>query len=195
MVDMFKDATDDITFLLIKDKIVDIENREIYAYGLEALLLNSANILTAFLISVISGTLLHFVVFMLVFVPTRMFTGGYHAKTSESCYIKTTIIYALTVLLAKYLSWIFKGYFAILLLVITVALVIISAPVEHKNNPLSTNERRKNRIIAIVLTVIDSLVFITLYYMTLPTAASVLILMTVNSILMMIGLLDESLII
>lgn len=194
MVDMFKDAADDITFLLIKDKIVDIENREIYAYGLEALLLNFANILTAFLISVISGTLLHFVVFMLVFVPTRMFTGGYHAKTSESCYIKTTIIYALTVFLAKYLSWIFKGYFAILLLVITVALVIISAPVEHKNNPLSTNERRKNRIIAIVLTVIDSLVFITLYYMTLPTAASVLILMTVNSILMMIGLLDDSLI-
>ena len=195
MVDMFKDAADDITFLLIKDKIVDIENREIYAYGLEALLLNFANILTAFLISVISGTLLHFVVFMLVFVPTRMFTGGYHAKTSESCYIKTTIIYALTVFFAKYLSWIFKGYFAALLLVITVALVIISAPVEHMNNPLSTNERRKNRIIAIVLTVIDSLVFITLYYMTLPTAASVLILMTVNSILMMIGLLDESLII
>lgn len=188
---MFRAVAEDIVLILIKNEIVEDENRDIYAYGLEALLLNSLNIITALLISIFSGTIAHFIVFIMIFVPTRMFVGGYHAKTSESCYMKTTIIYAFTVLSVKLLPELYTNIFAIISLIILASLMMIFAPVENKNNPLSTSEKKRNKKISIVLTVIDSLIFITFYYMTLPIATSVMILMAVNSILMIIGVLEK----
>lgn len=186
---MFRYIAEDIAFLLIKNKIVDIEKRDECVYGAEVLLLNLSNILTALIISILSKTMLHFVAFMLIFVPLRIFIGGFHAKTSESCYLITSTTYALTVLCVKLMPELYTNIPAIITLAILIIPIILFAPVEHKNNPLNTDERRRNRLISIILTAVDSLIFITLYILSIPTATSVMIFMVVDSVLMIIGLL------
>lgn len=186
---MFRYIAEDIAFLLIKNKIVDIEKRDECVYGAEVLLLNLANILTALIISLLTKSMLHFAAFMLIFVPLRIFIGGFHAKKSESCYLITSAIYALTVLCVKLMPDLYSNIPAIITFAVLIVPIVLFAPVEHKNNPLTPNERRRNRLISIVLTAVDSLIFIALFILSISTATSVMIFMAVDSILMMIGLL------
>lgn len=98
---MFRYIAEDIAFLLIKSKAVNIEERDVYVFGLEVLLLNFINVLTALIISLISGTMWHFAAFMLIFAPLRIFSGGYHAKHSETCFVISTLVYIASVLTLK----------------------------------------------------------------------------------------------
>ena len=118
---MFQYIAEDIAFLLIKNKTVDIEKRDECVYGAEVLLVNLSNILTALIISILTKSMLHFAAFMLIFVPLRIFTGGYHAKTSESCYLITSSMYALTVLCVKLMPELYSNIPAI----ITLAVLIV----------------------------------------------------------------------
>jgi len=186
---MFRYIAEDIAFLLIKNKIIDIEKRDECVYGAEVLLLNLSNILTALIISVLTKSMLHFAAFMLIFVPLRIFTGGYHAKTSESCYLITSTMYALTVLCVKLMPELYSNIPAIITLTILIVSIVLFAPVEHKNNPLNSDERKRNRLISIVLTAVDSLIFVALFILSVSAATSVMIFMAVDSVLMMIGLL------
>lgn len=188
---MFRYIAEDIAFLLIKNKIVDIEKRDECVYGAEVLLLNISNILTALIISLLTKSMLHFATFMLIFVPLRIFTGGYHAKTSESCYLITSAMYALTVLCVKLMPELYSYIPAIITFAILIVPIILFTPVEHKNNPLSADERRRNRLISIILTAVDSLIFISLVILSISTATSVMIFMAVDSVMMIIGFLKQ----
>ena len=187
---MFRYLAEDIAFLLIKNKIVDIEKRDIYVYGLEAILLNLLNILTALTISILSNTMLHFGMFMLIFIPLRLFIGGYHAKTSESCYVITTTIYILTVLAVKFLPDLYCNIPAIITLIIFIIPIIALAPAENTNNPLSASQRKRNRFISLILTAIDSLIFIMLALNSYRVATSIMIFIAVNSVLMVLGIIE-----
>ena len=184
---MFHNLAEDIAYLLIKNKVADIEKRDIYVFGVEVLLLNSLNILTAFIVSIITGTKLHFLAFILVFVPLRIFTGGYHAKTSEACYLITTGTYVLSVLCVMRFPEMFSSIPALIALSVLIVPMILLAPIEHRNNPLSPHERKINRLISIVLIVFDSLVFIAMFLLSNSAATSVMIFMAINSIIMLIG--------
>ena len=186
---MFRYIAEDIAFLLIKNKIVDIEKRDECVYGSEVLLLNLSNILTALIISILTKSMLHFVAFMLIFVPLRIFTGGYHSKTSESCYLLTSVIYALTVLCVKLRPELYSNIPAIITFAVLIVPIVLFAPVEHKNNPLTSDECKRNKIISIILIAFDSLIFIALFILSISTATSVMIFMAVDSVLMLIGLL------
>ena len=188
---MFRYLAEDIAFLLIKNKIVDIEKREECVFGVEVLLLNLTNILTALIISILSDTILHFAAFMLIFVPLRIFTGGCHAKTSERCYLITTAVYALSAFSVKQLPELYTSIPAVITFLILIVPIILLAPVENKNNPLNADERKRNRLISIVLTVVDSLIFIIMYLLSITAATSVMIFMAVDSILMLIGLMKN----
>lgn len=79
---MFRNLAEDIAFLLIKHKILDIEQRDIYIYGLEVILLNGGLVLMFLTISLLFGVMINFWAYLIFFLPIRIFSGGYHAKTS-----------------------------------------------------------------------------------------------------------------
>ena len=184
---MFKYFAESIAFLLINNKIVDIEERDVYVYGLEVLLLNLSNVLVALLISLFTGTFSHFLAFLLVFVPLRIFGGGCHANTSEMCFFITAFIYSFLVWLVKLFPLLYKNNTVTFLLFILIIPIIKFAPVENKNNPLSGSERKRNKILSIGMVAFDSIVFITLRIMSLSLASSVLVFMAIISVLMLVG--------
>lgn len=74
-----------------------------------------------------------------------------------------------------------------MLLVLSVLLTVVLAPVVNKNNPLNKDERKRNRLVSIVLIAIDSVIFIMLKCWDFFPAASVMIFLAVNSITMLAG--------
>lgn len=185
---MFRSLAEDIVFTLIKHNIVDSSKRELYEYGAEVVLLNLSNILISLAISAITSTWIHFLVFMLIFVPLRIFCGGYHAKKSEICFVTSTAAYFLSALFytaipqlpawtigAVWLLWIF---------------IVCISPVENRNNELDQKSRKRNRRISIGLISLDSIIFtiLTIYHQKM--AVSILIFIVLLSLLLFAGVLE-----
>lgn len=188
---MFRNIAEKIALLLIKSKAVDIEEQEVYIFGLEVLLLNSVNVLTAMIISFISGTMWHFAAFMLIFAPLRIFSGGYHAKRSEVCFVITTLIYIVSVLAVKLYPLLYTSTAVVTALFVCIILLTVKfAPVVNKNNPLSEHERKRNRLISVVLVAVDSVIFIVLGMLELYQATSVMIFLATNTIMMLAGAVE-----
>ena len=129
-----------IVHFFIESKVIDETDQEIYEYGLEIL---SENVmLTVFLIlfGVAIGRGVETGIFLFSFCWLRRFCGGYHAKTKRGCHIAH--FYKV---INKYMVEI---YFVCL------AIIILYAPVQHKNKILSESMHRKNRLKAIVYTLL-----------------------------------------
>lgn len=83
---MFRKMSEALTFQLVKNKILNIEAYEIWAYSIEIILLNGSILLGCLLISFMLGEMTHMLSFVLFFIPLRMLVGGYHCRKSETCF-------------------------------------------------------------------------------------------------------------
>ncbi len=64
---MFHNFAMDIIFWLIRNKIVDVENRNIYIYALEIILLNGGLLITFLIISLLCGEIKNFFAYLMFF--------------------------------------------------------------------------------------------------------------------------------
>lgn len=184
---MFKNISSDIAFLLVRKRIIDNEKRKIYEYGAEITLLNMLNIIIPFVVSLIFGTLIHFVIFVLVFIPLRICIGGYHSKKSEHCVIISTLLYVLSVLLPTLLPSSLKTFILATLFVLSVLAILLYAPVENKNNTLCKKNKKMNRLFSLVLVSTDSIALVITCVVARNIATSIMTFVILASSLMIIG--------
>ncbi|MDD6270030.1 MAG: accessory gene regulator B family protein [Oscillospiraceae bacterium] len=183
---------DDIAIFLIQRRIIDAKDRDLCCYGAEVLLLNSLNLLTALAVTIFSGTWLHFLIFMLLFVPLRMCSGGYHAKKSSVCMIVSTVLYIAAVSAFKFFPYLYKNIFAIAVLIAASVFIFVKAPIINENNVLDRKSFKRNRIISRILICLDSIIFITLALLEINSATSVMIFIMLIGFLMMISEIKSS---
>ena len=184
---MFQNFAEDIAFLLIKNKIVDIEERDIYVYGIEVILLNGGLMLVFLLISLLSGTMINFWAYLIFFLPLRIFSGGYHAKTSERCFIMSTVMYGISVAVIKFLPLLYLDFYWWALGIVSVLIILIFAPLINANNPLNEVQKKRNRIIVYSLLMTDLVFFILCCIFNWKIAANELLFIVLNAILLLVG--------
>lgn len=189
---MFKNIADDIAFVLVRDRIVESEKRDFYRYGAESLLLNLSIVIIALIITFITNTWMHFLIFMLMFVPLRIYAGGYHAKTSRVCMITSTVLYIVTVGIIKFIPELYKSKVALIAIADIVILIFIKAPIINKNNILDKKSFKRNRIISRILISLDSIIFITLALLKINAASSVMIFIILIGFLMIKSVLESA---
>jgi len=169
---MFDNLAEDIAFLLIKNKIVSIDEREVYVYGITVFLLNASLLLITLIMSLLFGEFIHFAAFVIFFIPLRLFAGGYHAATSEKCMIQSVVLYAISLLAVKALPELYKSAYTIAAGIICLIIIFIFAPMVHKNNELNERQYKRNKIIARAIIVIDVALFVPCYTFNLRIASS-----------------------
>ncbi len=157
---MFRNLAEDIAFLLIKHKILDIEQRDIYIYGLEVILLNGGLVLMFLTISLLFGVMINFWAYLIFFLPIRIFSGGYHAKISERCFVLSTVMYGLSIALTKFIPLLYTLWEWRIAGIVSLFVILVMAPLINENNPLSKTQRKRNRIIVYILLVLDLAFFI-----------------------------------
>ena len=150
---MYKNLADSIATLLSANKIIDINNQEIYSYGLELFLFKFTLYTIILIISLLTNSFLISLVFTASYMILRQYTGGYHCKSSEACMIISVLIYTLMLILynAEFYS---QNLLLINLDFLSYLTIIVKAPVENENKPLEKHEIKKYHILSLVTSTI-----------------------------------------
>lgn len=151
---MLQQVASDLTQLLLKKEIVREQDKEIYIYGFEAMLSTIINAILVLTIGILTGLLLETLIFIISFALLRVYCGGYHAKTHVGCILMFLIIYGSAMLAPYLIRAQYYGLFSIAISGVSLLVILIYAPIEHKNRPFVGNEyltfRRLARIIALL---------------------------------------------
>ena len=129
------------------------EHEEVYVYGFELIFSFLFCTATILIVSLIVHKVIEAIVFMILFVVLRQFTGGLHANTYLRCQICTV---------AGYLSVVFLSLttqpslvFHSILLLLGAFTIIAIGPIESIHKPLTPQGRVRNKKIGTVLFVIS----------------------------------------
>ena len=138
-----------------KEKLEEIK------YGLESIYLTLSKVVVILFISFLLGLFKEAILFLLIFNILRAFAFGLHASKSIYCWISSSISF----LLIPYLSSKFE--FPIIFYIITCIICFVSfilfAPADTIKRPLIN---KKKRIVYKVLSILISIIYITLIFIT-----------------------------
>lgn len=154
-------------FLLHHAKIASVR-RPVYIYGIELLLSTLTSALSIIFVSTLFNSVQDGFIFLTIYIGLRLFCGGYHAQTHIRCFISSNITFFVTWLFAKGLTYFYLKGIAMVLVVVSASVIFALAPIRNKNHPLSDKAYKKNRKIAILLTVIFFIVYSYLNYVCYP---------------------------
>lgn len=154
MINQFAGA---ITSFLLQENAIKEDEKEIYLYGTEQILVN----LTAFTAIGVIASFMHMwletIFFLFGLVPLRAVAGGYHASTPRRCSALTFLVYVINMLAITVL----EKYITLQMVILLLSLVVIStiryAPVDHKNRTLRSEEsikaKRQSVLIVFILSI------------------------------------------
>ena len=119
---------------LIRNKVVknDRLSRDFYRYGIEITVSSFLNIFIILLLSVICNKLISGIVFLIVFIPLRQFTGGYHAKTYFKCNLTFAICFIVTLYVSKIVHIIPMTY-QMLIAFLELFFIFLKCPIKNEN--------------------------------------------------------------
>ena len=136
---------------LIATSVVEEVDRELYVYGFFLLITRFFFFLVTFAFGGLLGIPLESVIFYIVFILLRSYAGGVHAKTEMACTVWTTLAMAASVLGIKAME-LTSSNFAVSLILITGSLCIfVFCPLDTKEKPLSSQEKKHYRIVCRLL--------------------------------------------
>ena len=126
---------------LIRNQLLEEQDREIYEYGLGRLVGKAVSYAALFVLSLLFGTLVPGLCFLAFFFTLRGRTGGYHAATQRRCFLGTMILYVAVMkgFLPLLMNWQQAGAAC---LVFSAAAVLAFAPVNHPNLNFDWEEMR-----------------------------------------------------
>ena len=140
---------------LIENNSIDVEDVEVYKFGVEATLLKALHYTSYFVIALCMNKLLEFAIIFAVFYIFRRDTGGYHAQTRIGCYLFSCAVIFLS-LFATELT--FSWRVASMISILDIIVLLILSPIQNSNRNLDTEEienfRHRLRILSVIFFVI-----------------------------------------
>ena len=161
---MYQKVAKRISASLIKNGIIDANNREIYEYSYEIMISQTVYILIMILISLMFGAVFESLAFFMGFSICRKFSGGYHASTYIKCHIIFAVNQIVFLLLVKFMKSEYFGLTAILMVIVSFFIIFAVAPIDHPNKPFDENEfskyKKRSRVFATLLIPLYTLIYI-----------------------------------
>lgn len=147
--------------MLIYNGIIENEDREIYAYGLKQGILVIINIIITILIGLSLNMVWESIIFMVSYVPLRIYAGAYHARTQLRCFWYSILLILSVLLTIKFIPW--TNFIILGLALISGTIIYLLAPVEDENKPLTESEVKayRNRTRNILLLELVSILILT----------------------------------
>lgn len=132
---------------------IDDERAEIISYGLQLLIGEIPKMIITIVISYILGVFDLTLFMLLVTVPYRAFSGGFHLHTHIGCIISTSLYYCCVPKISNYIYLNSETKFIFVLSALIFGTIIIKkyAPADTENVPiLRKKERRQKKILAFI---------------------------------------------
>lgn len=185
---MLHTLSNNIAEFLLSKNCFEKDNLNIYVYGTELVISSMIGAMIVFLLSVLTNSLLTGLLFYLSFNMLRAYTGGLHCKTYLKCNITFAVVF-MTCLITDYFvkTVYFRINLLMLIVVLTFVTIVVLSPVENPNKPIEDKDRKKYRIISLLI-LISHIAFFFLSECLFDYKADIIIITDfITSILMVIG--------
>ena len=145
-----------LTEMLVKEQIIDNEDRPVYVYGLQLLLTSGLTSIVILIIGWWRHQLIWTVCFLIALISLRHYTGGYHASSYGKCFALSNGIY-LGMLLSKQCVA-YEGFREIMLVgsLVSWAYIFYIGSINSEKNPKTEaemiNRKRMSRWITFLFT-------------------------------------------
>ncbi|MCL2081481.1 MAG: accessory gene regulator B family protein [Oscillospiraceae bacterium] len=129
------------------------EDREVLAYLLFLYISNTQQLLALAAVALILDAAAQTIAFLISFAALKRYAGGAHASKHWICLTFFTGMTAAVCLICKLIA--FPPYVPVIAAGLTLALVLLKAPVIHPNNPQSGKSRKLMRKISVCVAVVQ----------------------------------------
>ncbi|NLY42755.1 MAG: accessory gene regulator B family protein [Clostridiaceae bacterium] len=120
-------------------ELTDLQVRTI-KYGLECLIGEITKMLIYVFLFSVFKVLDYFLVAAIFFCTLRIIAGGYHSKTYWRCFFTTLLIFTIIIIMGK--SYTFPVNVKVYIILLSIILAVVFAPVDHPNKPIISQSRR-----------------------------------------------------
>lgn len=130
--------------------IVAEEDRELYEYSFQIMLEQLSIALSILLIALIFGVFFETVLYMVLFIPLRIYAGGYHARNFSWCYVISVGVYLAYVVLLN--NIVISKVVMLFVTLISSAVILRLAPMADPNKQVEILENVKfKKFVRIIL--------------------------------------------
>jgi len=133
-----KKIADILTNYIIKQNAISRDEYVIYNYGFRVALEAATCFFSCLIIAAYMNQVNNYVIFLLIFFPLRSFVGGIHMKHFASCYILSCIVVWGVLALSAIIN--LPTITITSMAFIETLVLLIIAPVDNKNRPISCDE-------------------------------------------------------
>ena len=137
---MTKKCTNVVVGWLIRCDAIEEKDRELYQYAVYSVLLSMYPLLFATCFGAVIGEIDKSVAIIIPFAVIRKFSGGYHTKNSWSCFLWSSLLLLLCIVVSIYVKC---GLFLIMVAVIAEMSLIYFSPIDNENRKLNREEHRE----------------------------------------------------
>lgn len=137
---MTKKCTNVIVGWLVRCDAIEEKDRELYQYAVYSVLLSIYPLLFAACFGAVIGEADKSIAIIIPFAVIRKFSGGYHAKNSRSCFLWSSLLLLLCIMISIYIK---SGLFLIMMAVIAEMSLIYFSPIDNENRKLNQEECRE----------------------------------------------------
>lgn len=154
--------TEDFVLYLIRNNILDIEEKEVYKFGLKQIASIIFDLLIAVTIALIMNMFVDMIIFMIAFITIRRYAGGYHADKRYLCIFFSIIMEIVALLvISNYTNELFT------LTILSFVGICVLSPIDTLNNPLDKLEKNHYRKKTIISTLFWTFVILGAKYINL----------------------------
>lgn len=148
---------------MVERGIIKEEEQEIYEFGIRNGTILFLDVVTAFLIGLLTGKLAVVAVFTLAFMILRSYTGGYHSDSRVFCYIGSNLVLFVPVYTEELFRKVPEAA-AILGMFFAMVIILLLSPMHSKNRKLDGKEQKHFGRKARMMAVAELLVLAVLWY-------------------------------
>lgn len=130
---------DIITKYLLDTGVISKDDSSIYRYGIQMGIELLASIIASFLIAVYLGMIPECIFFFAIFIPLRSYAGGIHLDKYWQCFLCSSGVLCVVLLLAKYVE--LNSASMLIMSLIAIVLIQKIGPSGNKNRTLDYEEK------------------------------------------------------
>lgn len=186
---MIQKISQKITVFLLQENAIEKKYASTYTYGLELIISGILSILSVMLVSILIGLPYVGIAFLIIFIPLRMYTGGYHADTYLKCNVLFMGVYLFSVMLYLVCLKVNIIQYSFVLMIISFIIISFRAPIENENKRITSEKKKQYRLVSLLITF--ALISISLLSFNLYKNISLLINITLFVIAMLMLITGE----
>lgn len=188
---MFARISEYITQQLETNNVIIKENRELYKFGIQNGLIITLNLITSLIIGAFLGEFVYSILLLVVYIPLRTYSGGYHASTPIRCYVVSS---GIMVLWLSVLKWIeIPSSCCVISFFLCFIICIYLSPIDTKNKKFDKNEKKEFGKRAKIVIIIYAAIWLSALCADIQIVVKIITLaVCTETIMMIIGIIDNN---